>query len=300
MNAQFELLSSFLLPDFPSGSSINYHNGKLILIGDDANTIVVLGTDYEKIDEKKLYDFREKRIPKAVKTDLEASAFATVNGTDYLLIFGSASTELRKRVILIPLLASGLDMPRMRSVNDEAFINRLLANGISEVNIEGATTMGDHLLLSNRGNQKNTTNHFIITDIGFWDKPMDAAIRILPIHIAEVLNEVPGVSEVCYIAAFDLLLLTFSSELTGNAYDDGAIGSSYIGVARMVSQKVNEPFLLVDSITNLATIHAAFKNEKIEGICVESISGNMVTLHLISDNDRGQSKLFKLKMILSQ
>jgi hypothetical protein len=299
MNVQLELLSSFLLPDFPSGSSINCYDGKLILVGDDANTIVVLRTDYEKDYEKKLFDFKEKRIPKAVKTDLEASTFATINGTDYLLIFGSASTEQRKKVILIPFLGSDLDITRMRSVRDEAFINRLVANGIHEVNIEGATTIGKQLLLSNRGNQKNITNHFIIAEIGFWDNPFEAAVRILPVHIPEVLNDVPGVSEVCYIEALDLLLTTFSSELTSNAYDDGAIGSSYIGVSQMVSQKMSNPFLLVDSMTNLTDVHAAFKNEKIEGICVESINGNTLTLHLISDNDQGQSKLFKLKMILS-
>jgi hypothetical protein len=52
-----EFLSSLLLTDFPSGSSINYYDGKLFLVGDDANDILILDTDYKKIDSKLMADY---------------------------------------------------------------------------------------------------------------------------------------------------------------------------------------------------------------------------------------------------
>jgi hypothetical protein len=47
---------------------------------------------------------------------------------------------------------------------------------------------------------------------------------------------------------------------------------------------------------SLADVDPVFKKEKIEGVCVESVSGTGITLHLISDNDAGESRLFKIKM----
>ena len=44
---------------------------------------------------------------------------------------------------------------------------------------------------------------------------------------------------------------------------------------------------------NLSDASNEFKNQKIEGICVERVSDDELLLHLISDNDNGESKLFK-------
>jgi len=68
-----QLLKFLLLVDFPSGSSINYYDNKLYLVGDDATHILILDNDYRKVDSIKLFDNLEKRISKSQKTDLEAS-----------------------------------------------------------------------------------------------------------------------------------------------------------------------------------------------------------------------------------
>lgn len=113
-----ELLKSHLLPRFPSGSSINYRDEKLYLVGEHATDILILDKEYHEIDSKRLLNFPGKRIPKPVKPDLEASTFISPNGENHLLILGSASTPKREKIFLIPYPDSGLDVAHAREISD--------------------------------------------------------------------------------------------------------------------------------------------------------------------------------------
>ena len=298
MRVELKLERSFSLQDFPSGSSINFRNGKLFLIGDDSNSILVLDSVYNRLDSNKLFDSTEKRIPKPIKADLETSTVITIDGRDHLLILGSASTDNREKIFIIPFLDSNPDIPHFRIINGDVFTSRLLSSDIREVNIEGSTVIDNRLILGNRRNEKSDVNHIAITELDFWERQATANLKIAILQIPAVTNDTPGISELCYVRELDMLLLAFSTERTNNAYDDGAIGNSYIGWIENISQKIQSTTLKVDEIKDLSTIHTEFKNEKIEGLCVESASGKEIILHLVSDNDMGESKLFKLKLSL--
>lgn len=73
------------------------------MIGDDANNLLVLNTDYEEIDSIELFDYSEKRIPKAEKADFESAVLININDKTHLLILGSASGKEREKGMLIPL-----------------------------------------------------------------------------------------------------------------------------------------------------------------------------------------------------
>jgi hypothetical protein len=87
-----------------------------------------------------------------------------------------------------------------------------------------------------------------------------------------------------------------SSEATNNAYDDGVIGDSYIGWVNGINQKLQQPDIMLDGLINLSEVSAAFKGEKIEGLCIESANGDELILHLIADNDQGESRLFNVRL----
>jgi hypothetical protein len=61
---------------------------------------------------------------------------------------------------------------------------------------------------------------------------------------------------------------------------------------------MNLATIMLNGLANLVDINPEFKGEKIEGICVEWSKEAELLLHLISDNDCGDSKLFKLRMLL--
>lgn len=292
MKAVLTLVCTLLLPDFPSASAVEYLDGRLYLIGDDATTILVLDTAYQPVNSIRISAAAETRIPKAVKADYEASALIRWQDQQYLMASGSLATDKRRQLLLMPV-------PAADSVQvipyPPAFITQLQQSEIRELNIEGATVVGDRLLLSNRGNNTWPQNHFIVTKPGFWVH--NEPLSVVPVTLLTPTPVFAGLSELCYVAEKDLLLCTLSSEATANAYDDGAIGDSYIGWINNISQKLSQNSLTLDGLLNLSHTDAVFTGEKIEGICLERIQGDLLTLHLVSDNDAGASRLFKVNLI---
>lgn len=300
MKPRIELIKSLLLSDFPSGSSINYHDGKFYLIGDDSTNILLLDTDYQKIDSVQLFDYPEKRIPKSDKIDIEGSAIIEIKGKDHLLILGSASRKNRKRVILIPFSNFGLDFKTLEHslFKTKDFINRIKSNGIEEINLEGVCLFQKDLLLGNRGNRTSQNNHLIITDRDFYARQDDAKLLLRKLLLPDDQPKLLSISELCFIDVQNILFITLTSEATDNAYDDGEIGNSYIGWIYDATTKLQSQEIVLDGLINLADVDAVFKSEKIEGICAESVTNNELILHLVSDNDAGESRLFKIKVVL--
>jgi len=295
LNPTVQLLQFLLLANFPSGSSINYYENKLYLLGDDARVILILDPHYNVVDSMRLFDYPEKRISKSQKVDLESSAIVTIAGNKHLLALGSASTNDRKKTLLVPLTGDGaIDYSKPVVSNSiTTFVDRLTPGGVKVVNIEGASVMHHSLILANRGNRNYPNNHLIVTEEDFWNRQKEAALRVIPIELEGTKSEFLGISELCYVESKDMLLFTFTTELTNNAYDDGMIGSSYIGWVNSVTTKLKKTKLTLDGLVNLSDASNEFKNQKIEGICVERVNDNELLLHLISDNDNGESKLFK-------
>ena len=295
MNPTLQLLQFLLLANFPSGSSINYYENKLYLLGDDARTIIVLDTHYRLLDSLRLFDYPEKRIPKSQKIDLESSAIVTIAGNRHLVALGSGSTNDRKKILLVPLTTGGtIDHSKpVISKSTLVFVDRLTKGGVKVVNIEGATIMGRSLILANRGNRNDPSNYIIITAEDFWSRQREATLRIVPIELKGSHRESLGISELFYVESKDMILFTFTSEGTNNAYDDGMIGGSYIGWVKNVAEKLKQANLGLDGMISLSDASNEFKNQKIEGICVEHVSDDELLLHLVSDNDNGETKLFK-------
>lgn len=82
------------LTHYSSASGIEFVNNKIYLIGDDANSILIVDSNFNTIDSISLYKYSEKRIPKAVKADLESmtilpdgNIFLCGSGYSYFTIF---------------------------------------------------------------------------------------------------------------------------------------------------------------------------------------------------------------------
>lgn len=297
MKGVITLICTLLLPDFPSASAVEFHDGRLYLIGDDATCIQVLDKEYQVIKSIPIPGISGKRIVKAEKADYEASALINLHGKTYLMASGSLATEKRRQLMLLPLPDG--DSAAMQFIPyPPDFTTQLLNSGINELNIEGAAVVNNTLLLSNRGNNTWPQNQLVLTVPGFWEQA-SPAVNVVPFTLLTPTPVFTGISELCYVAEKDLLLCTFSSEATANAYDDGAIGDSYIGWISNISRKLSQTTLTPDGMLNLTVADPAFKGEKIEGICLESIQDNILTLHLVSDNDAGASRLFKVSFTIT-
>lgn len=302
MNAAVEILQSSILPGFPSASSVNYYNDRLYLVGDDANNILVLDTSWKQLETVPLFNYPEKRIPKAVKADLETAVVLESEGQASLLLLGSASTDERKRMIRMPLPAAGEKNDYHRffpATYGDTFFSQLKELDVDSVNIEGATIIREHLVLGNRGNNTRTVNQLIITNQDFWQDDQPKQIAISRLILPDANMRFAGISELCYIPGKDLLLVTLSSEDTANAYDDGPVGDSYLGWIENAAAKIKAPLVMLDGLLNLSASHPSFAGEKIEGICMEKEEDQALILHLVADNDTGESTLFRLRLTFS-
>lgn len=281
------------LTDFPSASALEWHNGKLYVVGDDATHILVLDGDYNSLETITLFPSLEKRIPKKIKPDLEAATIININDQPHLLLVGSGSKDAERDVVKLISLEEDDDIKTFATTGFFAAVRNA---GVVEINIEGATTFGHKILLANRGNKTNPGSVIIKASVRFWETSATDNIAISQLLLPD---GAAGISGLETDEVNDLLLFTASKEETLNAFDDGAIGDSFIGWVSNFSSKINNTEIAPDMFINLTESHPSFQGKKIESICLESAVDNVLTIHLCADNDDGESTLFKISFEMS-
>lgn len=281
------------LSDFPSASALEWQDGKLYVIGDDATHILVLDGDYNPLEKITLFPSEEKRIPKKVKPDLEAATIINIETEPFLLLVGSGSKDAERDVIKLVALKENHDIKTYATTN---FFTQARKAGIVEINIEGAAVFGSQILLANRGNKTNPGSLLIKAPVHFWENVNSDNIVVSQLILPDAAAGISGLEA---DGQNDLLLFTASKEETLNAFDDGTIGDSFIGWVSHFSNKINDAEIMPDTFINLTGSHPSFQGKKIESICLESAVGNVLTIHLCADNDDGESTLFKISVELS-
>lgn len=274
--------------NYPSGSALEYYQGTLFLIGDDAPYILCLDNDWNEVDRIHLIPQETARIPKPVKHDAEC---ATIIG-DVLYVLGSGSLSPYRDVAYIIQLSD----KSIKKINTAAFYNLFRdRNLLNEMNIEGFTDCRDKLLFFNRGNT-NQPNSLIITDQKILKKQFPDKFKVIPVEI-DNYNGVPlGISGAHYLESSDILFLTASAENTNNSYDDGEIIGSVIGIIKAAYSQLNNNLLKVQQLVMLNEIDIIFAKQKIESVCIVSKNENELTCVLVADNDDGKSILFQVKI----
>jgi hypothetical protein len=278
--------------DYPSASSVEYIKGRLFIIGDDANDLLVLDTNFNIKDSIHFYNYPEKRIPKDIKPDLESIAFYRDNEGPEIFLFGSGS--------LSPYRNSGwrynLETKIKDSISLDSLYTAIKHEGINEINIEGACFIPGFLVLANRGNKAYPKNHLIFTKQKFWERKNDDDFNIALIGYQQDSSSFSGVSGITYLAKNDWLILSVSTEDTRNSFDDGAIGKSYLWIVKDISSKKRWRAINPDMIIDLESIDKCFSGQKIESACVIAETKDFIQLVLVSDDDKGSSTVIKMNL----
>ena len=286
-NSQLENIQR--LSSYPSASGVEYFNNHIYIIGDDAKYILILDSNLAIKDSIALYSFPETKIPKATKPDIES---ITITADNKLLLLGSGSLiPYRNAGWLIDPISKQKDSLRL-----DSFYNRLKANGIDEINIEGLCHIPGYMAITNRGNKSYRKNMLIITKKDFWTNQANAAISLIHLGTNTDSTVFNGVSGLAYSAKTDKLLITVSTEDTRNNFDDGTIGKSYLWIVDNISAKKKWRAINPNTIIDLEEIDPRFKRQKIESICILQEDENSFTLLLAADNDNGSSTLFTLSL----
>lgn len=296
---QKEINDSYLISvkklSYPSASSVEFYDGVLYVMGDDATDLLVLDTNLNVIDSIHFIDYAGRRIPKDSKQDLEASALYKDNTGTALFLFGSGS--------ITPNRDKGwwyyFETKIKDSVSFQTLYSQLKKSGINQINIEGACFIYKSLLLSNRGNKNYPINHLIYIDDAlrsFWDKDSSFHLKIMPFEPEKDTSLFKGISGLCYSRQSDQLIMTVSTENTRSAYEDGAIGKSYLWVIDSISNKLKSKTVTSDKVIDLEEIDPRFKGQKIESATIIEETKEFMRLVLVADNDDGSSTIFKMSI----
>ena len=278
-----------ILNNFQSGSSLDFYDNKIFVVGDDTRDLLILNKNFEELNRVRLFESEDRRIAKDLKADLETSTIIEYNGSPSMLMLGSGSKDNKSFGYII-----NLDTLETEKFKYDIFINRLKDEyGIADVNIEGSACVSDYFLLSNRGNKTNPDNLLIVTENNFWEKQSRVNISLSRILLP---NKDAGVSEIYYEIDSDTLFFTASIEHTANNYDDGKIGDSFIGYILNFSSKLYKDTVTPDLFINLTEVDSSFNKQKIEGICIEDNTGGNYVINLVSDNDNDESIIFKIEL----
>ncbi len=251
--------------------------------------MLIVDTNYKILDSIRLFSSTTKRIDKDSKADIESSFLIYKNHKTFLIALSSFSSNKRNKYIVFDLTGKS-KRPKIKTQSNFS-IQR-----INELNIEGATLMNKHLIMSNRANLTNQTNYLLIADFHFKHGIRQKKIKAIPINLSQKQGTA-GISGFAYLAKTDMLLFTASTEKTLNSYDDGEIGESYIGIISSASTKMEGKNIKVDRLINLSNFLGNESLQKIESIAVESDTEECMIIHLAADNDNGESTLFKIKIL---
>ncbi|MES1216315.1 MAG: hypothetical protein ABUT20_12440 [Bacteroidota bacterium] len=287
---KLDLLDFKELQSFPSGSGIEFFNEKFYLVGDDATDILVTNKRWKKQKEIKFSGKDETILSEKPKADLEAVTLLELEKNNHLLVMYSGTKEPHKKGRLINVKNN-----EIKEFDYSEFYERLKASGISDLNIEGAVQIHEFLIFSNRVNDANPFNQLIITEPDFFMRQSEAKIDLLNVDLSDYDGSI-AISGLSYSYENDQLLFTTSMD---NAIVDEAKGipsKSYLGIIENGYRKIWRHKMKVNELIDLPGTHKEFKGRKVESVCIQSEKLRSIKLHMIADNDKGESFLYKVRL----
>lgn len=280
---KFTLLKELKLNEIPSGSGIVKSGDVYYVVGDDAPYLFILDQDLKLKEKIPLLDgevFESGRIAKAEKPDFEAMELID---DKELIIFGSGSKSPQRDVFFRILLHETLKIERYDISELYQNLKRLPELKGTELNIEAIAYKQNELFLFNR--KKNLVIQFNYKDLlsfikGESDFPHP---QITAFSLPIIKSVEAGFSGATALTNENQIIFTASIENSTNAYDDGEILGSMIGMIDLTNNKpsVNYNYCLIQDLVG---------NLKIESVSVEKeISSKLTEIVMISDDDKGNS-----------
>jgi hypothetical protein len=285
---RLEVKSRTELKGVPSASGIEFYADSYYVVGDNSAWLYHFNSAFEGLVKYQIHDPLNQvndTIPKKVKPDFEATTLVTSSNQAQLYIFGSGSKSPMRDI----LVKVDLNNPRnYESLSLEKFYLKLKADGVSELNIEGAVYANDYFYLLNRAD--NSIIRFAHVEFeAFLRSPVqDLKFTKFKFVLPVVDNVQAAFSGATLIPGTDRMIFTASLEQTDNWIDDGAILGSYLGIINLNElQDTNEALVL--PILENGTVSKV----KIESVTVKSATRQKVEVFMVTDSDGGASELIE-------
>ncbi|WP_194776371.1 DUF6929 family protein [Pararhodonellum marinum] len=284
MNKQpeFTLSHATVLENIPSASGVCKIEDRWFVIGDDSPYLFELDSGLSIIGQISIFpleDLVESSIPKALKPDFEA--MESVNGE--IWIFGSGSKSPERDIMVKVNPNQPIQVNTYSMLDFYAHLKSFEEMKGAELNLEAFTVYKKDFYLLNRANNLI----FRFNGQAFYDylsgKGKIPHIDIFKCVMPKINGIAAGFSGATFIYEDPFLIFTASVEDTPNAYDDGEVLGSFIGIVAL--NKINQP-----EAFRFAPILGLEEPPKVESIWVkEKNSDRKVQLVMATDSDGGPS-----------
>ncbi|MEO7363720.1 MAG: hypothetical protein ABI120_25540 [Gemmatimonadaceae bacterium] len=290
-----------------AGSGMAWIGDRLAVIQDDANFIALVdaGSGHCEVvvlpaGHGGLRQFHDGRGNKRYKHDFEALVAIGCNPTQ-LIAFGSGSSSRRESILVIPDVAAAPSTVRVvRAPQFYAGLRASAEFGGSELNVEGATIVDEHVRLFNRGNGASTGARVPVNatcDINCAEllshlEDPARGVAPSPQRVTQfVLGDVEGVrlSFTDAVAAHDAVMYVAAAEASPDAVRDGAVFGSAIGVIETRDGRRAARW------TPLSWSDGAIARVKVEGVALGRRAGRLFVVVDGDEHDK-PSELFELEI----
>lgn len=268
----------------PAVSGMEFYEGNLWMISDNANEISICNQQGELIQVLHSPDLKIKQLPKKDKLDFEASTIVYYKEIPYLLVIGSGSTELNRNQAKLFAFNSTLTF-QFDLLPFYAQIRKELAIEFKDWNIEALACFEERLFFFNRG----TNTLFEVNQTVFYNfleqKSNQFVYTSYHLNLGQLNGMNLGISGAT-IDEFGVFYCTASAEDTTDWYNDGAIIGSVISTFKISELQAQmelrfEPFKLNEKLLPI----------KLEAICQ---TNDRNRFFVASDNDGAPSQLFEI------
>lgn len=291
---KFEVIKAELLEKVPSASGIVKAGNSNYVAGDDSPYLFCYSEGFTETKKIRIFSADKvegDRITKKHKPDFEA--MEKIHEAE-IAVFGSGSKSPQRDYFIRILLKE--DEHEVKTNQISGFYKKLKELDIfsdSEFNIEAAAEYQGQFFLFNR--KKNIVIKFSYEEFVAHienDAPQPE-VFVTAVKLPEINGLEAGFSGATAFPNRPLLIFTASVEDTDNAYDDGDILGSFIGVLDM------ETYEIVGEMQRIPSPDKKGGEVKVESVAIDKIlSENEFELILTTDSDGGDSLIMRAKFSL--
>ena len=284
---QLTITDTLLLENLPSGSGLQKAGATYYIVGDDAPFLFCLDSSFKVTFKIPLLDtplFSAGRIQKSEKPDFEAMEWV---GKNELVIFGSGSKSPQRDLFIRVLLEDSHRVERHSLTPFYKQLKSLPAFQNSELNIEAVAHHNNQLFLFNRKPAllvRFNYSTFLNYLKGIAPLP---ELYVTPFSLPKIGGVEAGFSGATILPADSKIIFTATAEATQNAYDDGEIMGSLVGLIDLQNGEPARTF----TYTLIPSTGAALKVESVT--VAEAFAGRKAQLVFVTDDDRGNSVILK-------
>lgn len=294
---QVNVLSETTLSGIASASGMERKSDHYFVVSDDAPWLYELDSTLKTVRKYLIHNKSfegVQRVPGDVKPDYEAMVEYKWGSKD-LLIFGSGSGPERKTMIRVDFTSRGYDV---NTYTLEHLYNLIMESGkisADQLNIEGAASWRDHIILMNR-----ETNQLIL--IAKYDferymkfdedkqKKKNLKINFYDFELPEIDGVQAQLSGGMKVTGEHVLVFTASVEGRDDTAQDGEVLGSFIGLIplkKLLSREMQIARVMKDGQPYIG---------KIESVQVEKVKDNKLLLNAVTDDDQGTSSFLEIEL----